>query len=426
MMSVIGVAYIMNFVSLLKSVDPNNHPAEDSKIGTDDNAKEKYAEKLKAHGGVDRWTRIAVNQGENFPLHLFTLWGATAHAANKTHAAYCAIAYLVFRFLFNVCYLLSLSPWRTIVFLLSQVTVITAAVFGILGAKEEQDTLAIAMMSVSLLFVVLNFVARFQSVDPNNHPAEDAKLGLGQEQKDAYYKKLEDEGVNRWHRIAENQAEQLPYALFVFLGAWLVGGNTAHILYCVCAYAALRLLFITCYLLALAPWRSICFVLGQVCVVAAIVIGIVGCGSDFGNLSVMSCTGLLFLVNTIARLKSMNPNNHPAEDAALGVDDKAKQEFAEKLKAQGGVDRWTRIAVNQGENFPLAFLVLWAAWLGNMDAMGSQMNMNVSYCFIAYAVLRMLFVICYLFALTPARSIMFLLGHVTCFVAIGFGVNCVL
>jgi uncharacterized MAPEG superfamily protein len=416
---VIGIFYLMNFMALVKAVNPHNHPAEDSKIGLSEEEIKKYDDKVKAQGGVDRWTRVSVNQGECFPVQLFTLWVASVHAPD---AAWCVFAYLIFRINYIVCYLFALAPWRTFQFLFSFLSALVAGVLGINAARakeEEEVPVSLALTSVAVLFVLMNFFARLKSADPNNHPAEDAVLGATADKKEEFKRKKEESGgVDRWHRIAENQAEQLPYALYVFAGAQIVGGNTTALFCCICAYAAFRVIYVVCYLLALSPWRTIIFMLGQLTCLATIGVGIAGCGGDIGKLLAMSCTGLFFLMNMGATIKAVDPNNHPAEDSKIGLSDEGKQRYADRVKAQGGVDRWGRIAANQGENFPLALLELWASYVFS--------PMNAPYCFVAYFVFRALYIVCYLKALAPWRTICFMLGNVSCFVAIGVGVAGVL
>lgn len=123
----------------------------------------------------------------------------------------------------------------------------------------------------------------------------------------------------------------------------------------------------------------------------------------------MACSLVLWIMNVVALLKSMDPNNHPAEDAKVGMTDKDREAFKEKLLKEGGFSRWGRIAVNQQESFPLALVIMWAALLscGNVIAIAQLMIGT----FIGYTVLRIGFVICYLYALSPWRSICFLAGN---------------
>lgn len=404
-----GVMFLMNFISNMKAMDPNNHPTEDSKLGVDDNQKAAFAKRVAEQGGLDRWTRVAANNRENLGLASCVLWAAfTTSPLITTNVMYCFLTYVVARVLFVFCYVFSLSPWRSLAFIIGQISVLAAAGFALAQTGGVFD-LPLIGMGCTTIFYLMNFVARSASLDPNNHPPEDKVLGskYDPEGKEGYKKMMEEKGISRWHRIAENQGEQFPIAVLILLSTIYVR-NDAISGHCMLCYLAFRFLFLVCYLLALQPFRSIFFIFGKVSVITSIVLSILSAKdkNDTTQLTATVCTLVISIIYDVALIKAINPNDHPAEDAKLGVDDNAKAAYAKRVAEQGGVDRWTRIATNQIESFPLALFVLWAAVF-------SGVGINAAYCFGAYLTLRILFLICYLFAVQPLRSIAFVLSAVT-------------
>jgi len=417
-----ALAYFMNFEALFKSLNPNNHPAEDAKLGIGDDAKLKFDERVRAQGGVDRWTRIAVNQLENFPFHMWVLWGALMAGGGADSVAQCFVAYMTFRALFVICYVYSLAPWRTIVFLCSQVTIVCAAYLGISGASSTTDStyrsFRLAAMSITVLFFFMNFLARARSINPNNHPAEDAAIGLSEDSKQEFNQAREGAGVNRWERIAVNQAESIPIAFAVYWGAYGVGMNPATLMYLFVSYAALRVVFVMCYVFSLQPFRSLSWGFSNL---LTLVVGMMGVSAAAGggtssHLLMAFNTLFVFLLNFFGLFKASDPTNHPAEDSAIGVDDSKREEHAKRIEEQG-VDRWTRISANQLENFPIHLFVFWgaASISGNLAA--------ISYCFTAYATFRFLFVICYLNGIQPFRTFSFVFSQFSVVVAIVIAVS---
>jgi len=120
------------------------------------------------------------------------------------------------------------------------------------------------------------------------------------------------------------------------------------------------------------------------------------------------CNVVMFVIYNFSLVKAINPDDHPAEDSALGINDEAKADFKKRVEEQGGVDRWTRIAVNQVENFPTALWVLWACVYS--ESLCACVSL-AQYFFGAYVVVRILFLVCYLKGLSPWRTIMFGLGQ---------------
>lgn len=425
-----ALAYFMNFEGNLKAANPNDHPAEDSKLGIDENRKKEYDARVRAQGGVDRWTRIATNQAENFPFHLWVFWSALmagAGSAGSQGAVNCFVAYMTFRFLYVICYIYALAPWRTIVFLCSQLSVAVGAVFGVSAANSSLPGISTASaqfrlvaMAVATLFFVLNFFARAKSINPNNHPAEDAKIGLSEEQKRSYTEARQGAGPNRWERIAVNQAETIPVSLAVYWGAYSVLGVDAPE-FCTLllgTYFVLRIVFIVCYVFSLQPFRSLSWALSNVVTLFAGILGMVGCfyGQQRGDMSaffMMASTVVIWFLNVMAVFRAIDPNNHPAEDA---LSEEGLVAYKKRLEEQGGVDRWTRVSINQLENFPVHLVALWGV------ATIAEHREYISFCFLAYTTLRILFVVCYLFALTPWRSIMFASSQITMVTVLVLGV----
>lgn len=401
-----GVMFLMNFISNFKAMNPNNHPAEDAKLGVNDEKKAAFAKRLADQGGVDRWTRVAQNNHENFGVAMGVLWAAFTTSpliANKV--MYCFLTYAGARALFIVCYLFSLSPWRSLAWLIGHASVVAAAGFAFANTGLVFDLPLIVMGCTSFLYL-MNLVARMKSTDPNNHPAEDTFIK--EERREGYKKMMEEnKGVNRWHRIAENQGEQFPIAVMILMSTVYVRNDDISG-QCMLCYLAFRFLFVVCYLFALQPFRSICFIFGNLSVITSGVLSILSAKDkdDTAKLTAAVCSLVMFIVYNVALIKAINPNEHPVEDSKLGVDDNAKAAYKKRIEEQGGVDRWTRIAINQVENFPLALYVLWAGIFAGV-------GINAAYCFGAYLTLRVLFLIFYLYSVQPLRSIAFVLGQLT-------------
>jgi len=396
----------MNMLARLKSTDPNNHPAEDAVLGVDDARKAEYKKTIEEQGGFSRWNRVAGNQGEQFPLALAVLWAATVTTRGSIQASACFLAYVVLRLAFVVCYLYSLQPFRTLIFLCSQLTVIVAGVFAIYYSDSASSL--VATICVLILFL-LNFAALVNSVSPANHPPEDASLGFQEP----------SEAGKRWNRVAMNQGEQLPYGLAGLGAAWTVGANQQVLVGTFVAYTAARIAFAVCYLYALAPYRTYVFLLSQFAIMVGMGAGMFAAITGDGDVDVvivMCCTIFIFLMNFVGAVKALDPNGHPPEDAVLGIDDAAKDKFKARVAEQGGVDRWTRVSVNQGEQFPFALAVLWGGLLAGGD------GMSLAGCFVAFVFFRLIYIKSYLSALSPHRSIAFMASNIAALAAMVFGV----
>jgi len=317
--------------------------------------------------------------------------------------------------------LFSLSPLRSMMFIFSQIAILAGSYSVFAHAFNNWEDIehwpAVVNFCVVMMYL-MNLVARMKSSDPNNHPAEDKVLGVTEEAKGAYQKMIEETGINRWHRIAENQGEQFPIALAILLSAVFVRDDYISAV-CVLCYFSFRVLFLVCYLFKLSPWRTMFFVFGNLTVVvsACLSIAFLNQGkqdSDHKQLMASVCNIVMFVMYNFALIKAINPDDHPAEDSKIGINDEAKAAYKKRMEEHGGVDRWTRIAVNQVENFPMALYVLWACvYSGSLYA---------EYCCGGYLVVRVLFLVCYLYKLSPLRTIMFGLGQIAVISAGVFGI----
>eukprot|EP00419_Tripos_fusus_P065788 CAMPEP_0172912222 /NCGR_PEP_ID=MMETSP1075-20121228/188001_1 /TAXON_ID=2916 /ORGANISM="Ceratium fusus, Strain PA161109" /LENGTH=154 /DNA_ID=CAMNT_0013770665 /DNA_START=53 /DNA_END=517 /DNA_ORIENTATION=- len=145
-----------------------------------------------------------------------------------------------------------------------------------MAAMEPTDLCNVVAMSVTSIMFLMNFGALFASVDPNSHPAEDAKLGITDAKKEEYNQLNSGGSPSRVNRIANNQMEQFPMALFVLWGAKLVGGAPHMVMLAFLLYLLWRVLYIFMYKFALQPGRTIIFLFGQLTVFFAMVVGILG------------------------------------------------------------------------------------------------------------------------------------------------------
>jgi len=99
---------------------------------------------------------------------------------------------------------------------------------------------------------------------PSSHPPEDGILGHGFGEKP---KNVDPwDAAHRWKAVAENQKENFPIVLAIYWATVLVGeaapveavkGSKAP--YFMVAYLLLRVVYAACYIVALAPWRSLAF-----------------------------------------------------------------------------------------------------------------------------------------------------------------------
>lgn len=407
-----ALAYFMTFEANVKALNPNNHPAEDSALPRFDERKREYEARIRSQGGVDRWSRVAANQLENFPFHLWVYWSALM--AGQQNVAYVFAAYMAFRVIYVVCYVYALAPWRTVFFLFSTISTLSAGIWGTVVAIRAPQSFHLVAMLITLFFFLLNAFARTKSADPNNHPAEDANLGFTDERRREFKEAQARDGPNRWERIAVNQAETMPVSFAVYWAVYGVGLNPDICMGLFMAYGALRVLYVLCYLFALQPARTLVWASCNLLTFGTAIAGVWRAASpwDSAFFLVMACIFVLWVINFTAVVKSLDPHNHLAEDAKLGVNDEARAKHAQKMQEQGGVDRWTRIAANQLENFPVHLPL----FLG-IATIAGDLNV-VAYGLLAYTVIRVLFIFCYLLALTPWRTLTFFFSNITIFTVI--------
>lgn len=130
----------------------------------------------------------------------------------------------------------------------------------------------------------------------------------------------------------------------------------------------------------------------------------------------VACTLLLAIKYQICQFIGANPENHPPEDKALlgNVPD-----VAEETKK-----RRARQAANDVENIPGNLVVFWAALyvqnLLNFDTPqddGQNGTRALSAMIIIYTLSRMMYTVCYLASLQPFRSIFFIIGALSTWIA---------
>jgi len=414
------VCWVLNFAALFNSSDANNHPPEDSALGVDASKRSQDADTRR--NGPTRMERVATNQMENLPMALLVIWAAYNAGVDKETLAILMSVFVGLRICFVAAYLAKLSPLRTIIWMLSQVSVIVVAVYGNMAACTKYSDLTVGdhwiapvpMVCTTLLWF-LNLYFLMTSVDPNNHPAEDTALGVNEENK-AAAKACRKSGPTRVDRIAVNQLEQFALALIVMWAAQSVGASKMHMAVIFIVYTSLRILYIGAYLFGLARGRSFFWMGGQFTVVAAMVVGCMAAGSDYKKLTPMLATSVLWVLYIFSLVASVDPNNRPAEDFKRGLAALSSEARAAASEARrSGPVRWERIAANSLENLPLGFIVLWAA-----VSIGADKH-SMAILFVMFAGFRVLYMICYLFAVSPGRSLMFLAASATVVVAMVFG-----
>jgi len=397
-----SVLWVMNFGALFVSIDPNNHPPEDSALGLE---YEPQAKKLAKASSFNRMGRVAANQLESFPMALIVMWAAV-HAGVETNTILIlASLYTASRMVYVYCYLNSLAPWRTIVFMTGQLCCISSIALGLNAAYHPEDQMKMVPMLVTGLLWILNFGFLFITVNPNNHPPEDSILPGGDFTDDKKAKATQA-GFSRPYRVSVNQGESFPMALLVMWAAASSGMHPNWVIVVMGSYLTLRVIYIACYLLKLAPARTIIFVGGQLCCLTALGMGT---QAAYGTTTFvpMTCTSVLWLMHFGFLFNAVDPNNHPPEDSVLpGGDftDEAKKKAAEAAE----FSRVYRVSVNQAEQFPMAVLVMW----GVLHAGGSSTVM--AWNFMAYTILRVAYVFAYLNGMSPVRSILFILAQGAC------------
>lgn len=134
---------------------------------------------------------------------------------------------------------------------------------------------AFAVLSAILFFEY--FMCLIYGANNTNHPEEDAMLGLDM---------TLPPDIKRRERIVANNLENIPLHFGVFWAAFCVqnySNLSGHghketraltVLYTI--YAALRVMFVLFYAFAIQPFRSISFLLSQLCVFGAAILLIIG------------------------------------------------------------------------------------------------------------------------------------------------------
>ncbi len=116
------------------------------------------------------------------------------------------------------------------------------------------------------------FVALMSSAEQANHPEEDEKTIGRVAEPDAAT-------LARRKRVFSNDIENIPINMIVFWAAFLLQfilyelndgkEGTIGLTVLVCVYTGARCLFHICYLYALQPYRTICYIIGNVSTVVA-------------------------------------------------------------------------------------------------------------------------------------------------------------
>mmetsp|Transcript_85156 Transcript_85156/g.197999 ORF Transcript_85156/g.197999 Transcript_85156/m.197999 type:complete len:140 (-) Transcript_85156:220-639(-) len=107
----------------------------------------------------------------------------------------------------------------------------------------------------------------------------------------------------------------------------------------------------------------------------------------------MICTFILWMVNTIAHVKSANPANFKGEVAPVDLE----KQF----------DPWQRSAANMVESVPLAIATFWSAVIAGGNPLALTVTISL------FTFFRVLFVILYVNMVQPARSICFGFGQLS-------------
>jgi uncharacterized MAPEG superfamily protein len=121
------VMHLKYFATIMYAANPDDHPEEDAKM---------LAGKL-VPSDIKRRQRTVANDIENVPYHFVIFWAsfivqgwsnASGNGERETVALTCLIViYVACRCGFTLCYVYALQPWRTVLFVLSQMTVFTTS-----------------------------------------------------------------------------------------------------------------------------------------------------------------------------------------------------------------------------------------------------------------------------------------------------------
>jgi len=361
--------------------------------------------------GPTRLDRVAVNNLETLPVALATLWAACSVGTDPSTMAIIYAVFLGTRLLYGVCYMLGIQPFRTIFWLAGNITVITAVVYGCLAAGiNDLDkflpmlfTGCVYLMQLGLLLSVKDLAA---------HPPEDTNVGVTEEA----VAEAEAAKGSRLARVLVNAHEAVPMGLVTLWAAYNSGAEPKVMTILFAVYFGARLLYIPCYLLALAPWRSLMYLAGQFSVISAASYGIIAAGSDYEKILPIAATLALFIMQMLAFHASPDVPAHPAEDdayfGAAGLSDEGRAQWvAERAE---GPTRLDRVMLNQHENFSMALVVLWGAIKAGANAEA------IALVFATYLGLRVIYALCYLCAIQPFRTLSFLFSLFAVIAAIVF------
>jgi uncharacterized MAPEG superfamily protein len=136
-------AILIKYIGVIVySINYADHPAEDDKGGE----KAPVVEDANATAIVKRKARALANDLENIPLHMVVYW-ATFLMINMTltesDSAFTVAAlngfmimYTIFRYLYTLCYVFALQPFRTICFALALLCTVATSVVLVYAAFQ--------------------------------------------------------------------------------------------------------------------------------------------------------------------------------------------------------------------------------------------------------------------------------------------------
>ena len=79
--------------------------------------------------------------------------------------------------------------------------------------------------------------------------------------------------IRRWRRIVANDTENLPIGLLVLWISWIISTNLDKIMsILMICFTVARILHTICFAFQLQPWRTLIWIVGVLCVIAAPII----------------------------------------------------------------------------------------------------------------------------------------------------------
>jgi glutathione S-transferase len=141
-----------------------------------------------------------------------------------------------------------------------------------------------------LKFFLTTVIQGKKTFEAGARPPEDGGLTAGQNLPVQSYGLVSDNGDEqlrkarevdmRWKRIVMNDLETIPIGMIVFLGSIFAGGNeTANAVFII-AFTLARISHTFAYAKSLQPHRAICWMIGQSCVLASGLNGVISFGID--------------------------------------------------------------------------------------------------------------------------------------------------